>query len=241
MYIFSDNSSATSTLAQASSGLILHHRQLIQPSIDCLRNQNRQIFLNWVPSHCDIPGNEMADSLAKSAASTPDSPQHPTTPSYLKRILKKTRYKLWQKAFESRTSGAVYYGNPCLKPTTGVAISQERSYIFVQVTVFSHLPDILLPSSVISSAPVNRKKPEITFSYTAHGITEHESNSSKLFNSLQMILRCHRQPPLPEHFYTPSHQKNHYTIAGILELKCLIQIKMVRNQPQSTKTGSEAY
>jgi hypothetical protein len=22
-----------------------------------------------------------------------------------------------------------------------------------------------------------------------------------------MMLRCHRQPPLPEHFYTPSHQK----------------------------------
>jgi hypothetical protein len=22
-----------------------------------------------------------------------------------------------------------------------------------------------------------------------------------------MMLHCHRQPPLPEHFYTPSHQK----------------------------------
>jgi hypothetical protein len=77
---------------------------------------------------------------------------------------------------------------------------------------------------VISSAPVNRKKPEITFPYIAHGITEHESNSSKPFNSLQMMLRCRLQPPLPEHFYTPSH----YTIAGILELKCLIQIKMVK-------------
>jgi hypothetical protein len=47
IYIFSDNSSAISTVAQASSGLILRHRQLLQPSIDCLRNQNRKIFLNW--------------------------------------------------------------------------------------------------------------------------------------------------------------------------------------------------
>jgi ribonuclease HI len=70
IYIFSDNSSAISTLAQANSGLILCHRQLLQPSIDFLRNQNRQIVLNWVPSHCNIPGNERADSLAKSAAST---------------------------------------------------------------------------------------------------------------------------------------------------------------------------
>jgi hypothetical protein len=115
-----------------------------------------------------------------------------------------------------------------LLPTTGIAIPQERCYISVQVTVFSRPPDTLLPSSVICSAPVNRKKPEITFSYIAHGITEHESNSSRPFNSLQMMLRCHQQPPLPEHFCAPSHQKNLYTIAGILELKCLIQIKIVK-------------
>jgi hypothetical protein len=116
-----------------------------------------------------------------------------------------------------------------LLPTTGIAIPQERCYIFAQVTVFSRPSDTLLPSLVISSAPVNRKKPEITFSYTAYRITEHESNSSKVFNSLQVMLRCHRQPPLPEQFYTPSHQKKkHYTIAGILEFKCLIQIKMVK-------------
>jgi hypothetical protein len=115
-----------------------------------------------------------------------------------------------------------------LLPTTEIAIPQEHCCIFVQVTVFSRPPNTLLPSSVISSAPVNREKPETTFFYTAHGITEHESNSSKLSYSLQMMLRCPRQPPLPEHFYTPSHQKNHYTIAGILELKCLIQIKMVK-------------
>jgi hypothetical protein len=53
-FISPGNPSATSTLAQASSGLILRHRQLLQPSIDFLRNQNRQIVLNWVPSHCDI-------------------------------------------------------------------------------------------------------------------------------------------------------------------------------------------
>jgi hypothetical protein len=115
-----------------------------------------------------------------------------------------------------------------LLPTTEIAIPQEGCYISVQVTVFSRPPDTLLPSSVISSAPVNRKKPEITFFYTAHRITEHESNPSKLFNFLQMMLCCHQQPPLPEHLYTPSHQKNYYTIAGILELKCLIQIKMVK-------------
>jgi hypothetical protein len=68
-----------------------------------------------------------------------------------------------------------------LLPTTGIAIPRERCYISVQVTVFSRPPDTLLPSSVISSAPVNRKKPEITFSYIVHGITEH--------------------------FYIPSHQK----------------------------------
>jgi hypothetical protein len=115
-----------------------------------------------------------------------------------------------------------------LLPITRIAIPQERYYISVQVTVFSRPLDTLLPSSVISSAPVSRKKPEITFSYIAHGITEHELNSSKPFNSPQMMLRCHLQLLLSEHFYTPSHQKNHYTITGILELKYLIQIKILK-------------
>jgi hypothetical protein len=30
-------------------------------------------------------------------------------------MLKPTRHKLWQKAFKSKTSCAVYHGNPCLK------------------------------------------------------------------------------------------------------------------------------
>jgi hypothetical protein len=105
-----------------------------------------------------------------------------------------------------------------------MTIIRYRMYDRMVSTLRAHTA----PSSATSSAPVNRKKREITFFCTAHGITEHGSNSSKLFNSLQMMLRCHRQLPLPEHFYTPSHQKNHYTIAGILELKCLVQIKMVK-------------
>jgi hypothetical protein len=116
-------------LAQANSGLILGHRQLLQPSIDFLRNQNRPIFLNWVSSHCNIPGNERADSLAKSAASTQGSLQHPTTPSYLKRILKQTRHKLWQKAFENRTSGAVYHGNPSLKSAPTYYWNRSRALL----------------------------------------------------------------------------------------------------------------
>ncbi|XP_043206739.1 uncharacterized protein LOC122373061, partial [Amphibalanus amphitrite] len=34
-------------------------------------NGERQVLLQWVPSHCGLPGNEMADSLAKEAASLP--------------------------------------------------------------------------------------------------------------------------------------------------------------------------
>jgi ribonuclease HI len=141
IYIFSDNSSAISTLAQADSGLILRHRQLLQPSIDFLRNQNRQIVLNWVPSHCNIAGNESAESLAKSAASTPDSPQHPATPSYLKRILKQTRQKLWQKAFENRTSGAVHHGNPSLKSAPTCHWNRHTSRALLHFRCVYKLPD----------------------------------------------------------------------------------------------------
>ena len=35
------------------------------------RAHTQQIYLQWVPSHCDIPGNERADSVAKDAAALP--------------------------------------------------------------------------------------------------------------------------------------------------------------------------
>jgi ribonuclease HI len=79
IYIFSDNSSAISTLAQANSGLILRHRQLLQPSIDFLRNQNRQIVLNWVPSHCNIPGNERALNPLQVPQTAPNIRRHHLT------------------------------------------------------------------------------------------------------------------------------------------------------------------
>jgi hypothetical protein len=196
-----------------------------------LRNQNRQNILNWVPSHCNIPGNERADSLAKSAANTLDSPQHPTTPSYLKRILKQTRHKLWQKAFENRASGAVYHRNPSLKSAPTYHWNRHTSRALLHFRTGHGFFASTRHTTVELSDQLCSCKSKETRDHIllhSHGITEHESNSSKPFNSPQMMLRCHRQLPLPEHFYTLSHQKNHYTIAGIPELKCLIQIKMVK-------------
>ena len=55
------------------------HQIIFQVVLTCDREQqlmdrikkaggNRRIFLQWIPAHCGIPGNELADQLAKSGA-----------------------------------------------------------------------------------------------------------------------------------------------------------------------------
>ena len=57
-----------------SSNDILYCRKLIRN----LTAQNKEIVLHWIPSHCGIVGNEMADNLAKKGTLTP--PYHSEVP-----------------------------------------------------------------------------------------------------------------------------------------------------------------
>ena len=72
-----------------------------------------KIIYMWVPSHAEIPGNEMADFLARSA--TTKEPQHdlPNSDIYLsisdiKLIIKDHCFSIWQQQYVSNFTALKY-------------------------------------------------------------------------------------------------------------------------------------
>ena len=51
-----------------------------------------QIVIQWIPSHCNLPGNEVADLLAKIGASQ-DQPDIPVNQKTCKQIIKEKSKK----------------------------------------------------------------------------------------------------------------------------------------------------
>ena len=56
--------------------------------------QNHQVTLQWIPSHCDVQGNEKADILAKEG-STKDQVDKSTTYKEAKTIIKAKQHTKW--------------------------------------------------------------------------------------------------------------------------------------------------
>ena len=56
----------------------------------------QKVILQWIPAHCGIPGNEQADSLAKSG-STLDQPQAELSYQEAKMLIKRFSEQEWQK------------------------------------------------------------------------------------------------------------------------------------------------
>ncbi|TMI86171.1 MAG: hypothetical protein E6H10_00790 [Bacteroidetes bacterium] len=121
-YIYVDSQSAIQALqnprrqsGQAAIGRVLHQ-------IDCVRVQNPalKIAVCWIPGHEGIAGNELADQVAKRAATRPltttmiavaqfDSLQPPPPlKSALKQRIKEDAKRQWQREWDiSRTGNAL--------------------------------------------------------------------------------------------------------------------------------------
>ena len=86
--IFSDSSAAIQAITQYNA---LSHRktQDIQKKIKILTAQNKNIILQWVPAHCGLHGNEMADLLAKKGTTIQQIPHHELSYQSAKLIINK--------------------------------------------------------------------------------------------------------------------------------------------------------
>jgi ribonuclease HI len=95
VFIFSDSQAAIQRLS-GWNPLAVKARSLAAQ----LARQGCKTGISWCPSHVNIPGNELADKLAKKALSKAPSDSWISF-SYIKRQIKATTLELWKKQWES--------------------------------------------------------------------------------------------------------------------------------------------
>ena len=61
-----------------------------------LTSYDIQLMLQWIPGHCDLPGNEKADKLAKEGAKQ-EQPNNPASYNNIRRILRNNSKEEWYK------------------------------------------------------------------------------------------------------------------------------------------------
>ena len=123
--IFSDSQSALSRLQAAYNTLQPPKATVrdIQSSIGDLQTTTpgRLVYLQWIPAHVGIPGNEKADKLAKQGAAEPQ----PTLPQPIELVLtseQQHQRERWKEFWTASTVAPLYHQIGSFKATKQTAI-----------------------------------------------------------------------------------------------------------------------
>ena len=146
--IFTDSQSAIQAIAQMQ-----HHKQPIVTDIlttaNKLHSQNDvETSIQWIPGHCDIPGNDRADKLARQGTS---KTQHDEQVSYAtsKQIVQTKSRKIWHDRWARVNTGRIYYQHqqtpnqtdphqPTTQSTSDCRISPQNTPCTAERTPTSH-------------------------------------------------------------------------------------------------------
>ena len=137
--VFSDSKSVLECLSNHS--LTTNAIKDLITSIDQFASQfKKEITLQWIPSHCNIDGNESADKLAK-VGSMMDQPERPVPQSTCKQIIKSNIQIEWMSDWAQEKTGRTIF--PYMpKPNKADPINELKRKD--QVTIFrlrtQHVP-----------------------------------------------------------------------------------------------------
>ena len=113
----------------------------IRKNIDrTMKSHEIRIFMQWIPSHIGIKGNEIADQLAKQGSSLPQ-PQAPVSYETASRIIKTNLQEEWLNSWAMGTTGRNVYrymSGPRPKDAVNGLKRHEQSIIFQLRT--GHVP-----------------------------------------------------------------------------------------------------
>ena len=101
--IFTDSMSTLKAL----ESLEISHKGIEALAItinNLLTSYDIQLLLQWIPGHCDLPGNERADKLAKEGANQ-EQPENPASYNNIRRMLKRKTKEEWLKRWRDGETG----------------------------------------------------------------------------------------------------------------------------------------
>ena len=139
LLIFSDNTSAVQAIVNPKPSSAQLFALSFIKNVNTLLDSHPllSISLEWCPSHCDIPGNERADSLAKEATSLRCQIPFTTSRSNARRRSKTTTTKLWHNEWKiSNNSGRFAIANrlkPSLNPSKHFVKLKDNRKVFGRV------------------------------------------------------------------------------------------------------------
>jgi len=101
--IFSDSKAAILSAGSTETRISIEARDC-QDQIRQLKAKHKQIALQWIPGHCQITGNEQADSLAKKGAKITQTCIRQTSYHSIKLHLKQVFQSVYRHELETRRS-----------------------------------------------------------------------------------------------------------------------------------------
>jgi ribonuclease HI len=105
-FIFSDSLSSIEAIRSVKPGKhASYFLSKIREQMSALVERSYKITLAWVPSHCAIPGNEKADSLAKVGAQEGEVFDRRISPDEFYRLVRQSTLSSWQNDWDTDDLG----------------------------------------------------------------------------------------------------------------------------------------
>ena len=116
LVIFTDSQSALEDIANFKSKPSKLIEELLQICHNASSTHGTKIYLQWIPGHCGIFGNEKADKLAKQGSQMPQTDEK-TSYSTAKTIAKKHSKKTWKSQWiQNETGRTLFMHQPAPNP-----------------------------------------------------------------------------------------------------------------------------
>jgi ribonuclease HI len=131
IWIFSDSQAAIKRLQNQNLKPGQYYIKSIRNWLEKLLNINIKVYLEWVPGHMNITGNELADKAAKEGTKLQNkSLESYISLAFIKRKIKEATLEEWENSWNNSTKKGRHYSQFKCKPKWKIAIKPQKKKIW---------------------------------------------------------------------------------------------------------------